>query len=343
MPEMNATPERRLGERLFEVAPDVYRIPLPTDFNVGDINVYFIDGPDAALIDAGVSGDRNLSTLARALSLIDRKIEVVQTLLVTHTHVDHAGGARGIKEISRCEVFLHARAQPWLEDPHGCWEREAGWYSRFMEQSGFGEATMAKYNKHSPMFLRYTEACPDAQTVAGGDEILLAGGRTVLVHEAFGHTTTQLVFQLVDSNLLFSADHVLASITANPTMAAPRPGDESLPPQLALYEESLRRIGQLGADLAFPGHGRCFGGIALRCDTITRHQQRRCAKVLDIIESKGPLSRKEISKHLFGPVQLSQIYLTISEVKAAVELLEYRGEVHSHVDNDVVMVASTSK
>ncbi|MBT3217732.1 MAG: MBL fold metallo-hydrolase [Proteobacteria bacterium] len=330
-------PERRLGERLFEVAPDVYRIPLPTDFNVGDINVYFIDGPDAVLIDAGVSGERNLSTLAGALSIINRKIEVVNTLLVTHTHVDHAGGAKTIKEASGCEVFLHRRARPWLSDPHGRWKRDSPWYSRFMEQSGFGGETLAKFNSHSPMFLRYTEPCPDLQIVGSGDVLHRAGGRPIAVHEAFGHTTTQIVFQLLDSNILFSADHVLAKISANPTMAAPRRGDESLPPQLSLYQESLHRIAELKASLACPGHGSCFADIVSRCEAITQHQQRRCTKVLDIVRAQGPISRKEISRQLFGPMPLTQLYLTISEVKAAVELLQYRGDILAEVKDEVVL------
>ena len=62
---MTPIPERRVAERVFETAPGVFRIAVPTEFAVGDVNVYVLDGPDLAMIDTGPRGARS-RVLARA-------------------------------------------------------------------------------------------------------------------------------------------------------------------------------------------------------------------------------------------------------------------------------------
>src|SRR5262245_1047024 len=147
-------PERSRGERAFEVAPDVYRIPLPTDFPVGDVNVYFLDGKRPALIDTGVRGEASVGELARSLTTLGRRLEDLRLILVTHTHVDHAGAARAIQDASGCEVRVHARGQRRLADLESWFEHEGPWFSSFFRRSGISAEVLERYTAISRMFLR---------------------------------------------------------------------------------------------------------------------------------------------------------------------------------------------
>ena len=209
--------ERQLAERLFEVAESVYRIPLPTDFPVGDVNVYFLDGPEPVLVDTGVTGKRTLACLAEALDALGRGISSLRSVFLTHTHVDHAGAARAIGELAGCEVRAHPRGIERLSDVEARFERDAPWFLEFVRRSGLSAAVLEKYTAMSRVFLRYLQSCPGLLPVRGGEVLNLAGGRRVAVHETFGHTTNHVVYLIEDAGVLFTGDHVLPDITANPT------------------------------------------------------------------------------------------------------------------------------
>lgn len=320
--------EERLAQRLYRVAPDVYRIPLPTDFPVGDICVYFLDGPEPALIDTGVHGELSLRCLVEALGAIGRKVEDVRQVFVSHSHVDHAGAAQDIRDLSGCEVWVHPRAVERLEQPREHFERDMPDFVDFLRSSGFtNQATLDRYASISGLFLRFIRPCPEPHTFQNGQLFEVAGGRPLRVMETLGHCLTQVTFALEDEQLLFTSDHVLPEITPNPTMDSPGPDAVEKLRSLVLYREALRRVADLEVRLACPGHGAPFVDLRKRCEEILEHQRRRCDAVLDIVRRAGSITRKELSRRLFGKVPLWEIYLTLSEVHAAIELLEHERSV----------------
>ena len=329
------TSERQRAERLFEVTEGLYRIPLPTDFPVGDVNVYFLDGPDPVLVDTGVTGKRTLACLAEALDALGRGISSLRTVLLTHTHVDHAGAARAIRELAGCEVRAHPRGIERLDDVEAKFERDAPWFLEFVRRSGLSAEVVEKYTSMSRVFLRYLQSCPGILPVRGGEVLELGGGRRLAVHEAFGHTTNQVVYLLEDAGVLFTGDHVLPEITSNPTLEAPGSEDREKLRPLVLYQESLSRIGALPAKIACPGHGRPFADLAGRCREIALHQRDRAERVRSLLQAGGRMTRKDLSLALFGRVRLWDLYLTLSEVQAAVELLEAEGKVRVLSEGEV--------
>jgi glyoxylase-like metal-dependent hydrolase (beta-lactamase superfamily II) len=79
-----------------------------------DAAIYLINfGGHAALVDAGVGrSQKNLFDNIRAFGVNPEEIEY---LLITHCHYDHTGGARGLKELSRCQVVAHELDAQFLE------------------------------------------------------------------------------------------------------------------------------------------------------------------------------------------------------------------------------------
>ena len=324
---MSSDVERRIAERLYELAPDVYRLALPTDFTVGDVNAYFLDGPDPALIDTGIAGERNLKCIESTLGHLGRRIEDIRTVLISHSHIDHAGSAQAIRPLSGARVWAHPRGHWRLRDVKGAHQASMPPFRRFMERSGFSADALDKYEKVGGAFLIYTESCPELSSMVQGDSLSVAGGRQIAVHETFGHTSNHLSFLLEDAGLAFTGDHVLPRITSNPTLEMPGPGEEEKARPLILYQESLGRTAQFPVEVACPGHDRPFRDLARRCQQLLAHQRQRCEQVLEILNEAGSMDRKQLSLALFGKVHLWEVFLTLSEVQAAVELLESEGQV----------------
>jgi glyoxylase-like metal-dependent hydrolase (beta-lactamase superfamily II) len=334
MVAMKDAPERQVAERVFEVAAGVFRIPLPTGYKVGDANVYVIGGPDIALVDAGVRSDDALGRIESALASIGRAIADVKTMLLTHGHVDHAGSARAIRERSGCEIRLHPRGHRRTADPAAAFQADMPRFLAFLGRSGFSERTIETFRQAFMGFLKSTEPCPDLLPAADGDVLTVAGGRRVEVVETPGHSADCVVYRLADAGVVFTGDTVLPHITSNPTLERASPDDPAHRPLVA-YRASLRRVAALPDSIACPGHGRPFTGLAGRCEEILAHQAERCDRVVSILRESGPMTRKDLAIALFGKVPAWEIYLTLSEVQAAVGFLEVEGRIRVVADRDV--------
>jgi len=319
--------ERRVAERVFEVAPDVYRIPLPTDFPVGDVNVYLVDGPSPLLVDTGVRGKGSLATLAQALEALHRGVADIAAVVLTHVHVDHAGSARAIHELSGAPVYVHPRGVARLEDAEGAHRRAFAWLEGFLRRSGLSDRAVERYRAIAPMFLRYASSCSALLPLTDGARLEVAGGRPLRAHFRPGHTTTDVVYVLEDAGLAFTGDHLLPHITSNPTIEPPAPGDAEKPKPLVLYQESLRATRDLAVRRACPGHAPPFDDVAGRCDEALRLQRERVERVWEILRQGGPATRKELGRAVFGDVRIWDVFLTLSEIQAALELLEVEGRV----------------
>jgi glyoxylase-like metal-dependent hydrolase (beta-lactamase superfamily II) len=103
--------------------PDTIR-RVPTDYaeeaNAG-LDLYLIDGgTEAALVDAGIAS----TPASGAVDFVARELGDVPltTLLVTHAHVDHAGGATGFRDAFGCKILVPRDDVGWIEDPSYQWQ-----------------------------------------------------------------------------------------------------------------------------------------------------------------------------------------------------------------------------
>lgn len=316
---------RRLGDRLFEVAEGVWRIPIPTGFAVGDVNLYWIDGPDPVLIDTGVIGESSWEALTGALRAGGRRIEDVRTLVLTHHHADHAGQARRIREVSGCEVRVRQRGVRRLSDVEGAAEADTPGVLAFLRRGGFSPETIRLFESLLRRTRRMMQSCPDILGIDDGDVVTGGGGRRLRVHARPGHSSTDLVLELEGTGVLMTGDHVLPTITSNPTLEGPEPGDTEPYRALRAYRESLQRTEAMACTLACPGHELPFQGLADRCRSLRDHQDRRIREVHRILQRQGPMTLKEVSLALFGRVHTFEIFLTLSEVVGALDILESEG------------------
>jgi len=89
-------------------APDVLVHPLVSPWGRFGLYSYFIDAPEPAIVDTGITSSPE-GGMAPAIERIGRRIEDVKWILLTHGHIDHMGGAHALWELTgrKAEVVLH--------------------------------------------------------------------------------------------------------------------------------------------------------------------------------------------------------------------------------------------
>lgn len=75
---------------------------------------YLICGREICLVDSGVAGSERM--IGDYLLNIGRSVEEISTLILTHSHPDHIGGAAAICSLSNCSVLAHEAERAWIED-----------------------------------------------------------------------------------------------------------------------------------------------------------------------------------------------------------------------------------
>src|SRR5262245_21894459 len=92
-----------------EVAPDVLRMQLPISMpGLGHVNCYaLVDGEGAALVDPGLPGRASWRALQDRLKQAGIRPKHVHTVVVTHSHPDHFGGASRFARESGARIVGH--------------------------------------------------------------------------------------------------------------------------------------------------------------------------------------------------------------------------------------------
>jgi len=89
-----------------EVAPRIYEVAMARVF----VNVFVIAGDTVVLVDAGLPGRSN--QLLRAVSEAGRDPSEIQSIAVTHHHVDHIGGLASLVGKTGAQVYASPKEAP---------------------------------------------------------------------------------------------------------------------------------------------------------------------------------------------------------------------------------------
>jgi glyoxylase-like metal-dependent hydrolase (beta-lactamase superfamily II) len=92
-----------------------FEIPVSPEMTVDRFAfVYLIFGDSIHLIDSGVAGAESI--IWEYIKKQGREPKEVSTLILTHSHPDHIGAAKSIKNQTGCNIFAHPYEQEWIED-----------------------------------------------------------------------------------------------------------------------------------------------------------------------------------------------------------------------------------
>lgn len=97
------------SEDVLEVAPGVLRMQLPISMpGLGHVNMYaLLDDRGLAVVDPGLPGRQSWKALKLRLKAGGFKLRDIHTVIVTHSHPDHFGGAGRIRREADAELLAH--------------------------------------------------------------------------------------------------------------------------------------------------------------------------------------------------------------------------------------------
>lgn len=323
----------------------VHPVPLPTPFQVGDVNAWLLRGEPLTLVDAGPLMEETEARLEAGLAELGIAVEDLELIVLTHQHDDHVGLAGELQRRSGAEVAGTAALAAFLADTGASMDADDAYSVALMRRHGVTEKTVETLHGISRAFRRFVGDVPVTRVVADGDE-LVAGGRTWHVRERPGHSPTDTV--LVSDGLLLAGDHLLERISSNPIahvpIGAPDPAalaaSSDRPRTLLTYAASLRATAADDrGELVLPGHGDPFIGASALIERRLELHERRAAKILEALTH--PRSAADIGRDLWRHVPVTQAYLVLSEVLGHLDLLEARAQVRTDEHDGVVLYART--
>lgn len=201
-----------------EVAVDVHHIPLSPRSSV---NAYLVG---SVLVDAGFAWQAS-----RLLSAVRGR--VVAEHVITHAHVDHAGGTRKVVDALRVPVRAGTRD---LADLH----------------SGDVEMEVPKALRRASKTYAAFDAVPEAAALREGDEV----GPGFVVLDTPGHSAGHISLWRADDGVLICGDVVnsMSLVTTRPGLQEP---PKVFTPDPVENRRSIRRLADLEPRLVLVGHG----------------------------------------------------------------------------------------
>jgi glyoxylase-like metal-dependent hydrolase (beta-lactamase superfamily II) len=226
-----------------QLAPSLHRI------GNGLINSYLLeDAGEVTIIDAGVPG--YWGALPGELAAMDRTLDDVRALVLTHGHSDHIGFAERMRRERHTPVSVHeldaALARGEVPNPaKGLGPTRIGPLVRFMLYAG-----MRGGLRNHPL--------GEVATFGDGATLDVPGSpRVILVP---GHTPGSAVLHVPSHDALFAGD-ALATKAVTTGDEGPMVAPFTADPTEAV--RSLARFENLEAHWLLPGHGEAWtGGVA---------------------------------------------------------------------------------
>jgi len=144
----------------------------------------------AAFVDCGANS--SIPHLLEALDALGIGREAVDYLLLTHIHLDHAGGAgKLMRELPNATVIVHPRGARHLSEPA---KLEAG------TRATYGDAVYEKlYGELVPI-------APERIHPAGDNEVITLGGSRLRCLHTPGHALHHIAYYDEDANSVFTGD-----------------------------------------------------------------------------------------------------------------------------------------
>lgn len=184
---------------------------------------YVIEGPEPALVETG--SQSSVPTLLAALDELGLGPDDLATVVVTHIHLDHAGGVGDVaRAFPNATVYVHEKGARHLADP-----------TRLVDSAArvYGDLLDTLYGRLAPT------PAERIRVPADGEQIAVGPNRTLTVVDSPGHAKHHIGLHDSESGILFVGDAVGVRL---PDAGVLRPS--SPPPDFDLDQalHSLRRF-----------------------------------------------------------------------------------------------------
>jgi glyoxylase-like metal-dependent hydrolase (beta-lactamase superfamily II) len=169
-------------QKTSRILPEVHLVGSSEISNPGDCMVYLVDCKnELVLIDTGVSAD--ISKICKNIKRVGLNPKDISTLFITHSHIDHIGGAASFRKKYGCKTVAHELDSDALErlDPE---LTGAVWYNQELIP------------------------CKVDVKLSGSEGDLSVGNKTFRWFHTPGHTpgSISILLNTSDGNVLFAQD-----------------------------------------------------------------------------------------------------------------------------------------
>ena len=293
-----------------QIAEGIHSIEIPFKIPVGPgetvgrtVYVFLVLGERLTLIDSGVSGSE--TRILDYVRTIGRDPKEISALILSHSHPDHIGAARAIREATGCTVMAHEGEKDWIED--------TAKQSRERPVPGFGSLVQGPVEVD-----RFLE---------DGDALSFGKGVAARVIHTPGHSrgSISLLFGS-EGEAIFSGDAVL------------------LPGDLPMYEDisdsvgSLRKLAKLGNielmfsswETAIQGHER----IKRRMEESVCYLQRIHETVLEVDGEMGKQNLMELCRQVAEKLNLPPFAANPIAARAFASSLAHRNMVFKELNSN---------
>jgi glyoxylase-like metal-dependent hydrolase (beta-lactamase superfamily II) len=336
-----AEPEDWTTPGVFEVAPGVYRVPLPLpNDGLRAVNVYvLVDDDGLVLIDSGWAVPEGRERLDAALRSHGWAVADIRRFLVTHLHRDHLSLALAIRQETGAPISLGAGERASLELILGPDHRPLRTQLEHLRALGADAVADRLQAAQAAAGRRPDEqpwGMPDHWLSAGE---LLAAGRNLTVLETPGHTRGHLVFHDEAAGLLFAGDHVLPVITPSIGFEPARAEDP-----LGAFLGSLAAVRARPDARVLPAHGPVADSVHRRVDELVAHHGRRLEQT-EAAVAAGADTVAEVAARLpwtrrlrrFDELDPFNQMMAVTETDAHLVVLAAQGRVVRTTDPDGVL------
>lgn len=311
-----------------EVAPGVLRLQLPINLpGLGHVNCYALeDERGVALVDPGLPGPKPYQQLVARLAAAGIPLKRVHTVVVTHSHHDHFGGAPRLAKETGADIVTHRTFRLWwdadgedLQDAPMNADGSLADRDRRVAPWGGDPPRPPRKVRIKAKFGRlvgrsWFKAPSPTVRLEDAETIELARRSWTAVHTP-GHTPDHLCLLDPAEGVLLSGDHVLPTIT--PHIGGVGGG----PDPLRRFFDSLERMHAFdGVKHVLPAHGHPFTDLGGRADAIRRHHNERLDKLRKAMHELGPSDVTALSHQLFaerawGPMAESETWAHLEHLR----------------------------
>lgn len=304
-----------------EVTSGVYLLRLPLPFGLDHINVYVLEDSDGwILVDTGLNTKASLAILDATLTEIC-KDKPLKSVLVTHSHVDHAGAAGWVCEKWNVPLWMTGPEYQTLED-FGLTQNVEKDVSdvdlkSFYHRGGINADLADRICVSLDSFLALFAPLPKLDWALDQCSELVIGNKIWSLFISDGHTRAHLSLFCEELSVLIGGDQVLGRISSNVSV---RPEDWSGNP-IGTWIEGLSKLLVLPEDtLVLPSHEQPFFGLKVRLNELISGYIENAEKLLTHCYTDN--TAEELMRALY-PRELSpfDVHLAYGETLAYINYL----------------------
>jgi glyoxylase-like metal-dependent hydrolase (beta-lactamase superfamily II) len=271
------------------VADGVWFLPGSAGSETTSACVLIADGQDTTLVDPGPRTAHNRQRLHSALGSLGRAWDRVTSVIITHSHSDHAGIADDLRSELGARIMLHAAdhaaanhfAEQPLFDPADLRRR---W--------GLGDGLWRRVRAHRAGPHGPVDGILEADHLADGTRLDFPSSSWHVIGTP-GHTPGHICLVNTEHRLAVLGDHLLPDLFPGVGLSV-----EGGWEPVREYLDSLHRLEDYDSYLGLTGHGELLVSLGDRRRETLAHVHRRIAEVAAVLREAPHARAAEIAPRL---------------------------------------------